>query len=129
MPGPDDTAAPPHPVPAEDEGPASHARYGLVFAALCVCTLLSVATEVVPLPGRAVLVAVVFAVATAKALFVLVYFMHLKFEGRWKYLLLAPTFLLAGGLVLALLPDIGIHYYTVEADRTDAARTPVGIEE
>ena len=38
--------------------------------------------------------------------------MHLKFEGRWKYLLLAPTVVLAMGLPLALLPDVGLHYYT-----------------
>ena len=49
----------------------------------------------------------VLSVATAKALFVMMYFMHLKFEGRWKYVLLSPTVILAIGLPLALLPDIG----------------------
>jgi len=88
-----------------------HANYLLVFVALCVCTLLSVGTDLVEFGSRAVLAVVVLAVAVAKALFVMVYFMHLKFEGRWKFLLLAPTFILAAGLPLALLPDIGMHYY------------------
>ena len=127
MPGPNDTAPPPADATPEEHAP--HANYLLVFVALCVCTLLSVATEVVPLPSRTLLVALVFAIAAAKALFVMVYFMHLKFEGRWKYLLLGPTFLLGGGLVLGLLPDIGIHYYTVEADHTDATRTLAGNED
>lgn len=88
-----------------------HANYLLVFIALCLCTLLSVATDLVHIPSRAVLAVIVLAVAVAKALFVMVYFMHLKFEGRWKFLLLTPTFILAAGLPLALLPDIGMHYY------------------
>ena len=50
------------------------------------------------------------------------YFMHLKFEGRWKYLLLAPTVSLAMGLPLALLPDIGVHYYTPPAPQIDTYR-------
>jgi cytochrome c oxidase subunit 4 len=40
------------------------------------------------------------------------YFMHLKFEGRWKFVLLLPTAILACGIPLALAPDIGLHYYT-----------------
>ena len=54
-------------------------------------------------------------VACAKALFVMLNFMHLKFERAWKYMLLAPTFILAAGLMLALIPDVGRHYYTVDA--------------
>ena len=88
-----------------------HANYLLVFAALCVCTLISVATDLIDFRSRVVLAVVVLAIAVAKALFVMAYFMHLKFEGRWKFLLLAPTFILAAGLPLALLPDIGMHYY------------------
>lgn len=99
-----------------------HANYLWVFVALCVCTALSVATDLVDLGSRAALAVVVLAVAVAKALFVMIYFMHLKFEGRWKFLLLAPTFILAAGLPLALLPDIGMHYY----NWTEAAAEGVG---
>ena len=94
-----------------------HANYLMVFVALCVCTLISVATDLIDFRSRVVLAVVVLAVAVAKALFVMAYFMHLKFEGRWKFVLLAPTFILALGLPLALYPDISLHYY----DWTDAA--------
>ena len=49
----------------------------------------------------------VMAIAMIKASFVMRFFMHLKFEGRWKYVMLVPTCLLAIVLVAALLPDIG----------------------
>lgn len=88
-----------------------HANYLMVFVALCVCTLISVATDLVDIRSRFLLAIVVLAVAMAKALFVMAYFMHLKFEGRWKFVLLAPTLILAIGLPLALLPDIGMRYY------------------
>ena len=100
---------------AESHGPPGvhgfHANYLMVFVALCVCTLISVATDLIDFRSRTVLAIVVLAVAVAKALFVMGYFMHLKFEGRWKFVLLAPTLILAVGLPLALLPDIGMHYY------------------
>ena len=105
-------------APLDDAHP--HANYALVFAALCGLTLLSVGFDLMPAPPRAVLMALVLGVAAAKAAFVMTYFMHLKFEGAWKYVVLVPTALLGTGLVLALLPDIALHYYTVEADPTDA---------
>jgi cytochrome c oxidase subunit 4 len=37
------------------------------------------------------------------------YFMHLKFEGNWVYILIVPAFVLATILVLALMPDIGMR--------------------
>ena len=97
-----------------------HANYLLVFAALCGLTLVSVAFDLLPSPPKLVLAGLVLGVAAAKAGFVMVYFMHLKFEGAWKYTVLVPTALLGAGLVLALLPDIALHYYTVEADPSDA---------
>jgi len=90
-----------------------HVNYLLIFIALCVCTTLSVLFDIVNIESKFVLAVLVLAVATAKALFVLTFFMHLKFEGRWKYLLLTPTTVLACGLPLAMLPDIGMHYYVV----------------
>jgi cytochrome c oxidase subunit 4 len=48
----------------------------------------------------------------------MMFFMHLKFEGNWKFVLLTPTTILAIGLPLALLPDIGASYYTSVAPQT-----------
>lgn len=92
---------------------AHHVNYFMVFVALCVCTALSVLFDVIQLESKFVVIVLVLAVATAKALFVMMFFMHLKFEGKWKFVLLAPTVILAIGLPLALLPDVGLHYYNV----------------
>jgi cytochrome c oxidase subunit 4 len=104
-----------------DHQAAHHVRYGLIFAALCVCTGLSVVFDLVSFESKAVIIVLVLAVAVAKALFVMLYFMHLKFEGNWKYVLLAPTVILAIGLPMALLPDIGLHYYDPHAPQIQYA--------
>ncbi len=98
-----------------------HAKvhYFAVFLALCICTGISVALDLVHLTPR-LLVFLVLAVACAKALFVMTYFMHLKFEGRWKFIILAPTSILAVGLMTALAPDMAMHYYTNEAPQARA---------
>lgn len=88
--------------------------YLVIFFVLCCLTAVSWVADLVHLPNRGLLVAIVLGVATAKALCVMMYFMHLKFERAWKYLLLAPTFVLAAGMMVALMPDIGMHYYTVD---------------
>ncbi|ADG68775.1 caa(3)-type oxidase, subunit IV [Planctopirus limnophila DSM 3776] len=85
--------------------------YFRVFLALCGLTVLSVVADLLSLADRRIIVAIVLAVATAKALCVMLYFMHLKFESGWKYVLLAPTIVLALALPLSLLPDVGMHYY------------------
>lgn len=103
---------------AHDDHSAHHVNYLYVFGALCVFTGLSVAFDVVEL-SYPVTVVLVLAVAVAKALCVMMFFMHLKFEGNWKYILLAPTTILAIGLPLALLPDIGVAYYTTAAPQID----------
>jgi cytochrome c oxidase subunit 4 len=87
-----------------------HVNYLAVFGVLCVCTALSVVFDSLSMDRR-LLIVLVLAVATAKAMCVMMYFMHLKFEGNWKYVLLAPTVILAIGLPLALFPDIGRSYY------------------
>lgn len=100
---------------------AHHANYFLIFLALCVCTALSVVADVIQLDNKFVVAFLVLAIATAKALFVMTYFMHLKFEGAWKFVILAPTAILAMGLMLALLPDIGVHYYPTDVPQNRAA--------
>ncbi len=91
----------------------SHGRtYFLVFCALCVFTLMSIAADAFDIPNKNVLRVIILTVATSKALCVMMYFMHLKFEGAWKYLLLAPTFILAFTIPFALTPDMGMSYYT-----------------
>ena len=102
---------------AEAEHHAPHVNSFAIFIALCVCTAISVVFDVVPMNRRLVAV-LVLAVAVAKAQFVMRYFMHQKFEGRWKYVLLLPTAILAFGLPLALAPDIAMHYYSKDPETT-----------
>lgn len=93
----------------------SHGQtYFMVFCALCVFTVMSIGADFLQISNKNVLRAIILAVATSKALCVMMYFMHLKFEKAWKYLLLAPTFILAATIPLSLIPDIGTHYYTVD---------------
>src|SRR5580698_8877795 len=93
------------------------AVYFKVFIALCVFTAVSVAADLVHLPSKIMLGAIVLAVAVAKALCVMMFFMHLKFERAWKYLLLAPTIIIAAALPLSLRPDIGETYYTPDVQQ------------
>ena len=105
----------------------SYVKYSTIFFALCVCTVLSILFDFVDLreknllglKGVVLLSLVVLSIACAKALFVMIYFMHLKFEGRWKYVLLSPTIILAMGLTIAMTPDIGMHYYVDESPQVD----------
>lgn len=47
-----------------------------------------------------------FGVAVCKALCVLAFFMHLKYESGWKWVLVVPPIIMAILLVFALVPDI-----------------------
>ena len=124
----DASSAAPHDVPvghhgshnmAHDPHDSHHVNYFAIFIALLVCTALSVVFDLVPLNG-VVVTFLVLAVATAKAMFVMTYFMHLKFEGGWKFVILLPTAILAVGLIVALMPDVGLHYYTPDAPQVRA---------
>lgn len=94
-----------------------HVNYLVIFLVLCGCTAVSVALDLLAL-NKPVTIVLVLAVACAKAMCVMMFFMHLKFEGNWKYVLLAPTTILAIGLPLALLPDIGVRYYQSTAPQS-----------
>lgn len=97
-----------------DEHHSHGGTYFIVFLVLCCFTLMSIGADYLQMANKNILRAIILAVATSKALCVMMYFMHLKFEGAWKYLLLAPTFILAATLPFALVPDVGTHYYTVD---------------
>ena len=102
---------------AAEEGHFPHVNYWVIFVILCVLTGVSALADKVGNKGL-ILTFVVLAVATAKALFVMGYFMHLKFEGPWKFVLLAPTIILAMAIPAALMPDIGSHYYDYDVPQT-----------
>lgn len=111
-----------HPLTPEQQKTAeSHAPYPRVFWGLLVVTLLeygfarvdvSIVAKVSGMTG----------LATLYAFLVAWFFMHVKFEGRWIYLMLVPTCVLAAVVVAGLTPDIAYHqlgFYesTAVADR------------
>jgi len=49
------------------------------------------------------------AVSCTKATLVVLFFMHLKWEANWKYVLTVPSALMSVFLVLMLVPDIGLR--------------------
>lgn len=102
---------------SHDSHDTHHVNYLAIFFVLCGCTALSVIFDVLHM-SKPVTIVLVLAVACAKALCVMMFFMHLKFEGNWKFVLLAPTTILAIGLPLALYPDVGASYYTSVAPQT-----------
>ena len=84
-----------------------HPNYILVFGGLLILTTISFFMSEA-LSSRLQTWLLVLSLASAKTLLVAMFFMHLKFEGRWKYVLLVPPAILAVVLLLALMPDIGI---------------------
>ncbi len=109
-------------APGQDDH-THDATFWKVFLVLCCCTALSFAADFLPglNVGDGIVAAIVLAIAVAKALCVMLYFMHLKWEQNWKFVVLAPTVILSIGLCLALVPDIGLHYYSVQPTATSAA--------
>ncbi len=49
------------------------------------------------------------AVSCTKAMLVILFFMHVKQEASWKYVLTIPPAIMAVFLMLALVPDIGLR--------------------
>ncbi|MFO1021462.1 MAG: cytochrome C oxidase subunit IV family protein [Planctomycetales bacterium] len=104
---------------ADEHGNSHKVNYTGIFILLCVCTALSVAADLTKNSlGVRIMIGLVMGIALVKASFVLLYFMHIKFEGAWKYVLLAPTMVLALTIPLALSPDVGFHYYLMQVPQT-----------
>ncbi len=87
-------------------GHSSEADYMKIFFALFVLTAAELGCTQLPF-GKVFIVLMLVILAFTKAGLVGMYFMHLKFEGRWKHILLVPPALLAIVLVFALMPDVG----------------------
>lgn len=99
---------------SHEHHPSHFNTYVTIFVVLCVFTALSWIADLMHLANHKLLIVIVLAIASAKALCVMAVFMHLQFERAWKYLLLAPTLILASAIPFALAPDVGLHYYTVD---------------
>lgn len=60
---------------------------------------------------------IMLAVSTLKAMLVAMVFMHLWWEGAWKYVVTVPTVLMACLLIAMLVPDIGLRTESYSEER------------
>jgi len=101
-----------HEQHAEHEHHGGTGIYIAIFFALCGLTTLSfltyfdfwrnhVPTEV----SRAFMMAV----SCTKAMLVIMFFMHLKWEANWKWVLTVPASIMSALLIFALVPDVGLR--------------------
>jgi cytochrome c oxidase subunit 4 len=107
------------PHSAEHEHEHDHAAiFRNVFFALCVLTAISFWVGNSPLMNRPVIGwSLMMAVSCAKALLVISFFMHLRWEANWKYVLTIPASIMSLFLLLMLAPDIGKRSVTANEER------------
>ncbi len=93
---------------AEEHATEAHAPYLAVWAALAVLTGIEYFYAYFLKDFFVILVLGLLFWAIIKAGLVGWYFMHLKFEGNWVYIMIVPACILATILVMALMPDMAM---------------------
>ena len=86
--------------------PHHHVNYYAIFGLLVVLTIITVAVAFLHIQSELAKVLLALLIASIKASFVALFFMHLKFEGKLIYLIMLLPLLLMLLLVMALIPDI-----------------------
>lgn len=112
-----------------DAGHGGVGKYITVFFALCGLTAISVFVGNF-MPGLrqnapGIMWAAMMAVSCAKAMLVILFFMHLKWEANWKYVLTVPASIMSIFLMLMLIPDIGLRTRWYAEERWLNAAQPV----
>jgi cytochrome c oxidase subunit 4 len=104
------------------------AKYIYVFVALCILTGASFFTYSDYWPFHAtpqIGWAFMMAVSCTKAMLVILFFMHVKYEANWKYVLTIPAAFMSIFLILALVPDVGLRGRHVSEEREQYMAEPV----
>ncbi len=91
---------------AAEHATEAHAPYMKVFAGLAVLTAVEYFYASWFKDYFGILILGLLLLAMVKAGMVGWYFMHLKFEGNWVYIMIVPAMVLATILTLALCPDV-----------------------
>ncbi len=111
-----------------DESHGSTGLYLSVFIALCILTSFSFLTyfdfwrENVSV---GVSRAFMMTVSCTKAMLVMLFFMHLKWETNWKWMLTIPASLMSIFLMAMLVPDVGFRmHHASETRMVHAAERP-----
>lgn len=113
-------------APGHDQGHGGVGKYLVVFAALCVLTAISfgVGNSKTIMSNKEVGWSLMMAVSCAKAMLVIMFFMHLLWEANWKYVLTIPASIMSLFLILMLIPDVGQRTRTYSEERLLYAATP-----
>ncbi len=69
------------------------------------------------------------AVSCTKAMLVILFFMHVKYEANWKYVLTIPAGFMSIFLILMLVPDVGMRNHWASEERTLYMAEPRNAEE
>lgn len=115
---------------ANDHGHESHggiAQYFYVFLALCALTGASFFTYSQYWPFHdepKIGWAFMMAVSCTKAMLVVLFFMHVKYEANWKYVLTLPCAFMSIFLILALVPDVGLRGRWASEERVQNMAQP-----
>lgn len=109
---------------AEEHQQESHAPYLLVWLWLAILTGVEYFYAAGLKDFFTILLGGLLVLAGIKAGLVGWYFMHLKFEGKWVYLLIVPAIILAMILVLALIPDQALKPVDTDTEETVQIRRP-----
>ena len=97
----------PEPAHGQTEPTPHHkVNYVAVFITLVVLTVVTVVVAFVNLKSEVAKVFLALAIASIKASAVILYFMHVKFEGKLIYLILIVPISFCILLVISLLPDV-----------------------
>jgi cytochrome c oxidase subunit IV len=111
---------------AEEHDQEAHAPYLLVWLWLAILTGVEYFYAAGLKDFFVILLGGLLVLAGIKAGLVGWYFMHLKFEGKWVYLLIVPACILATIFVLALVPDQALKPEDIEAEETSQVAPAVG---
>ena len=103
----------------DDHG--GNAKFFIIFLALCFLTAMSFFTYSSYWPraldSDSIKRTFMMAVSCTKAMLVILFFMHLRWEANWKYALTIPASLMSLFLVLMLVPDIGMRLNNASRER------------
>jgi len=107
---------PHHEAGHDEHSQGSTSKFLTVFAGLLILTAISFTVGNTPAIMRTPAIGwtIMMAVSCAKAMLVMLFFMHLKWEANWKYVLTIPASIMSVFLLLMLFPDIlnRTNYYS-----------------
>ena len=110
----------------DDHSHAGTGTYLTVFGVLVVLTAASFALGNSSIMDNSPGVgwAGMMAISCGKAMLVILFFMHLKWEANWKYVLTIPALMMSVFIVCMLTPDIGFRQLKYSRERKWHSATP-----